>query len=192
MDKKRCSSCGEAPHKCSCKNKEFTKAVVEINNPEQITLMRRVVIPVSMGDDTTVPPAVGKYHNVLLYYEANKHIYIYSSDGIPTMIESEIPQDLIDRVANLEDDVDDLQEEFDEFKNSPDVVDIVDTYADLMAYDTSQLGDKDIVRVLNDETHDDESTYYRWSTTTQTWAFIGTTGPCYTIITSADWSALWQ
>lgn len=86
MDKKKCSSCGGTPHKCSCKNKEFTKAVVEINNPEQITLMRKVVIPVSMGDDTTVPPTIGKYYNVLLYYEANQKSYLYSSDGIPTQL----------------------------------------------------------------------------------------------------------
>ena len=86
MDKKQCSSCGAAPHKCSCKNKEFTKAVIEIDNPEQITLMRRVVIPASMGDDTAVPPVVGKYHNVLLYYEANHKSYLYSSDGIPTLL----------------------------------------------------------------------------------------------------------
>lgn len=86
MDKKKCSSCGTAPHECSCKNKEFTKTVVEINNPEQITLMRRVVIPASMGDDTAVPPAVGKYHNVLLFYESNSKSYLYSSDGIPTLL----------------------------------------------------------------------------------------------------------
>lgn len=84
MDKNKCSSCGET--KCSCKNKDFTKAVIEIDNPEQITLMRRVVIPASMGDDTTVPPVVGKYHNVLLYYEANQKSYLYSSDGIPTLL----------------------------------------------------------------------------------------------------------
>lgn len=84
MDKNKCNSCGET--KCSCKNKEFTKAVIEIDNPEQITLMRRVVIPVSMGDDTTVPPTVGKYKNVLLFYEANSKSYLYSSDGIPTLL----------------------------------------------------------------------------------------------------------
>lgn len=84
MDKNKCTSCGGA--KCSCKNKEFTKAVIEINNPEQITLMRRVVVPASMGDDTTVPPTIGKYHNVLLYYEANSKSYLYSSDGIPTQL----------------------------------------------------------------------------------------------------------
>ena len=95
MDKNKCTSCGEAPHKCSCKNKEFTKAVIEIDNPEQITLMRRVVIPASMGDDTTVPPTIGKYHNVLLYYEANQKSYLYSSDGIPTQ--------LVNGITNYED-----------------------------------------------------------------------------------------
>lgn len=87
MDKNKCTSCGAAPKKCSCKNKEFTKAVVEINNPEEtITLFRKVVIPASMGDDTAVPPVVGKYKNVLLFYEANSKSYLYSSDGIPTLL----------------------------------------------------------------------------------------------------------
>lgn len=93
MDKNKCTSCGET--KCSCKNKDFTKAVIEIDNPEQITLMRKVVIPASMGDDTTVPPVVGKYNNVLLYYEANSKSYLYSSDGIPTQ--------LVNGITNYED-----------------------------------------------------------------------------------------
>ena len=165
-----CELCGASKKRCSCKNKDFTKAVIEINNPEQIALMRKVVIPASMGDDTTVPPAIGKYHNVILHYEANSHTYLYSSDGIPTLLEMDVPQQVWDSI-------DTLQQEIEDMKNSPDVVDIVGTYADLTAYDTSQLGDKDVIRVLNDETHDDESTYYRWSTTTQTWAYIGSTGP---------------
>ena len=78
-----CESCGDKPKKC---NKDFTKAVIEIDNPEQITLMRKVTIPASMGDDTTVPPVVGKYKNVLLYYEANQKSYLYSSDGVPTQL----------------------------------------------------------------------------------------------------------
>lgn len=163
-----CPACGEKP-KCNC-TRDFPRAVIEIDNPEVLVLLRKVSIPASMGDDTTVPPAVGKYHNVILHYEANNHTYIYSSDGIPTLLEMDVPQQVWDSI-------DALQQEIDDMKNSPDVVDIVDTYADLMAYDTSQLGDKDIIRVLNDETHDGESTYYRWSTVTQTWTYIGSTGP---------------
>lgn len=165
-----CNACGEKPKDTA---KDFTKAVIEINNPETLVLLRKVVIPVSMGTEEDVPAAIGKYHNVILHYEANKHTYLYSSDGIPTLLEMEVPQEVWDSI-------DELQEEIDEIKNSPDVVDIVDTYADLESYDTSELGDKDVIRVLNDETHDGESSYYRWNTATQTWTFIGATGPYYT------------
>jgi hypothetical protein len=78
-----CKSCGDKPKKC---DKDFTRTVVEIDNPEQITLMRKVTVPASMGDDTTMPPVVGKYHNVLLNYEANNKTYLYSSDGIPVQL----------------------------------------------------------------------------------------------------------
>lgn len=73
-----------------------------------------------------------------------------------------------------------LQNEIDEIKNNPDVADIVPTYAALQQYDTSTLTDKDIIRVLSDETHEGASTYYRWSTSTQTFTFIGTVGDYYT------------
>lgn len=67
----------------------------------------------------------------------------------------------------------DVEDEVERLENNPDVADIVATYADLQAYPTSQLTDKDVIRVLQDETHDGSSTYYRWSTTTQTWTYIG-------------------
>lgn len=66
-----------------------------------------------------------------------------------------------------------LDEEVQEIKNNPDVFDIVDTYADLEAYDTQHMTDKDIIRVLNDETHDGYSTYYRYDKNTDTWTYIG-------------------
>ena len=73
-----------------------------------------------------------------------------------------------------------LQNEIDEIKSNPDVADIVPTYAALQQYDTSTLTDKDIIRVLSDETHEGASTYYRWSTSTQTFTYIGTVGDYYT------------
>lgn len=172
-----CTSCGDKPKGSS---KGFPRAVVEINNPESLVLLRKVVIPVSMGTEEDVPPAIGKYFNVLLQYESNGHIYLYSSDGIPTAIEANVPQEVLDRIAELEGETADLQNQIDELKNSPDVVDIVATYADLMAYDTSSLGDKDVIRVLRDEIHEGQSDYYRWGTSTQTWTFIGTVGDYYT------------
>ena len=66
-----------------------------------------------------------------------------------------------------------LDEEVQELKNNPDVVDIVNTYADLQDYDTQRLTDNDIIRVLNDSTQDGYSTYYRYDKTTDSWVYIG-------------------
>lgn len=189
----KCKSCGEKPQK----SRAFPSAVVEINNPEQLVLLRKVVIPASMPEETN-PPVIGRYKNVILQYEDTNHLYIYSSDGIPTPIEANIPQEILDKIDQLELDVDLLEtgltdetaareaadaaieQEIEDLRNEPDVVDIVATYSDLMAYDTSSLGDNDVIRVLRDETHDGQSAYYRWSTSTQTWTFIGTVGDYYT------------
>lgn len=85
----------------------------------------------------------------------------------------ELTREVAERVIKLDEDVQ-------EIKNNPDVVDIVDTYADLQAYDTQQLANNDIIRVLNDETHDGNSAYYRYDSSTNTWSFIGETDS-YTI-----------
>lgn len=82
-----CTACGDKPKHTA---KGFPKAVVEIINPEQLVLLRRVDIPASMGTEEDVPAAIGKYRNVLLVYEANEHIYLYSSDGIPTLLSTDI------------------------------------------------------------------------------------------------------
>ena len=66
-----------------------------------------------------------------------------------------------------------VEDEVEELKNNPDVVDIVDTYADLEAYDTSSLTDKDIIRVLQDSNYNNNSTYYRWNATTNQFDFVG-------------------
>lgn len=66
-----------------------------------------------------------------------------------------------------------LEEEVERIENNPDVFDIVDTYQDLQNYDTTQLTDKDIIRVLNDSTHDGYSTYYRWNATTNQFDYVG-------------------
>lgn len=73
-----------------------------------------------------------------------------------------------------------LQSQIDALAAASDVTDIVGTYAALQAYDTSRLSDNDIIKVLQDETHDDETTYYRWHASTQTFSLIGEEGPYYT------------
>lgn len=69
--------------------------------------------------------------------------------------------------------VNNLDEEVQEIKNNPDVVDIVATYADLEAYDKSTLTDRDIIRVLSDSQHDGYSTYYRFDSSNNSFAYIG-------------------
>lgn len=191
----KCTACGDKPR---CISKDFTKAVIEIDNSERLVLLRKVVIPASLGDETMVPPTIGKYRNVILQYDMNDHIYIYSSDGIPTRIDAGVPQEIIDEITELKADVTELdetveaeitareqgdralQQEIDDLKNSPDVVDVVATYAALQNYDTSTLTDKDVVRVLQDETHNNASTYYRWSTQSENFTYIGEVGSYYT------------
>ena len=73
-----------------------------------------------------------------------------------------------------------LQGQIDALSAASDVTDIVGTYADLQAYDTSKLKDNDIIKVLQDEEHNDETAYYRWSTSTETFTLIGEEGPYYT------------
>ena len=73
-----------------------------------------------------------------------------------------------------------LQSQIDGITASSDVTDIVGTYADLEDYDTSSLGDNDIIKVLQDESQNNETTYYRWSTTTESFTLIGEEGPYYT------------
>lgn len=66
-----------------------------------------------------------------------------------------------------------VEAEVEEIKNNPDVVDIVATYADLQSYDKKSLTDKDIIRVLADENHDGDSTYYRYSKSSNSFTYIG-------------------
>jgi len=70
--------------------------------------------------------------------------------------------------------------EIETIEASSDVVDVVGTYAELEAYDTSKLHDKDLIKVLADETHDGAITYYRYSTTSENFAYVGAEGPYYT------------
>lgn len=66
----------------------------------------------------------------------------------------------------------------DEYKNNPDVADIVQNKAALDAYDTSKLSESDIVKVLDDESRNHMETYYKWIN--NDWDYIGGLGPYYT------------
>lgn len=63
---------------------------------------------------------------------------------------------------------------------SSDVVDIVGTYEELQDYDTSKLGDNDIIKVLQDSTHDDAPSFYRFKYDTQAFDYVGSEAKGYT------------
>lgn len=150
-------------------------------------IFRKVVIPASVDDDSKNPPRNGAYYNAIVYYEATENAYIYSSDGIPTKVSADMGdvKAMIDKAvgdeAELREAADqEIWTEIETIEASSDVVDVVGTYAELEAYDTSKLKDNDLIKVLQDETRDDAITYYRWSTTTETFSYVGSEGPYYT------------
>ena len=83
-------------------------------------------------------------------------------------------------VTNRQNADNNLQSQIDAISASSDVTDIVGTYAELQSYDTSKLKDNDIVKVLQDESQNGETTYYRWNIHTETFSLIGEEGPYYT------------
>ena len=97
-----CNSCQPTPPlmpKRSGKTCDTSPKILSIDNPPEIILFHKAMIPAAMGDDTVVVPENGLYRNVLLEYEANGHVYMYSSDGIPTLLNSGLTSfnDLSDR-----------------------------------------------------------------------------------------------
>lgn len=77
----------------------------------------------------------------------------------------------------------DLQEQIDALTSASDVIDILGTYAELLAYPTAHLRQNDIIKILQDETRSNAVTYYRWSISSEgegSWAYIGEQGPYYT------------
>lgn len=85
-------------------------------------------------------------------------------------------QNVVDTAAN------DLQEQIDAITVSSDVFDVVGTYADLQNYDTSTVPLNDIIKVLQDSTHNNAATYYRLVETSGgvEWQYVGQEGPFYT------------
>lgn len=75
-----------------------------------------------------------------------------------------------------------LQSQIDAISASSDVIDVLGTYQDLQNYDTSHVKANDIIKVLQDSTHDNAQSYYRWVITDHTgaWQYVGSEAPTYT------------
>ena len=86
--------------------------------------------------------------------------------------------------TQMESQIDDLQGQIDTINEASDVADVVATYADLQAYDTSTLTNKDVIKVLTDSTHDNKTTYYRYLTASNNFTYIGAIESYYTKLES--------
>lgn len=146
-------------------------------------IFRKIVIPASVADDRVNPPKPGDYCNQLVVYQASGNAYLFSSDGLPTLMTA----DVAELAAGLKKETEErtaedvrIWDEIETIEAASDVVDVVGTYAELQAYDTSKLQDNDLIKVLADETHDGAISYYRWSTSTEAFAYVGSEGPYYT------------
>ena len=75
-----------------------------------------------------------------------------------------------------------LQTQIDALSNANDVVDVLATYQDLLDYDTTNLKNNDIIKVMTDSTHQNAISYFKWVIVEQvgSWSYVGSQGPFYT------------
>lgn len=99
-----------------------------------------VNIPTSLGDDSegsNVAPKNGAYCNALVVYEANGHVYIYTKEGVPTLIDVDASD-----ISTLEQEVRKAQRDIAEFREDIDrFAYFFDTVADMKASNQLQSGD---------------------------------------------------
>ena len=91
-------------------------------------------------------------------------------------------QNIADEATARENADTNLQGQIDALTVSSDVIDVLGTYQDLQNYDTTHVKDNDIIKVLQDSTHNNAMSYYRWVVTNHVgaWVYVGSEGPYYT------------
>lgn len=158
---------------------------MEIEDQEQEILLQPeqiVIAPVTSVNGKTgdVVLTTSDLENDSNYQNANDVSNSISAHNQSTSAHQDIRQLITDEATTRFNADNALQGQIDAITSASDVVDIVGTYAELEAYGTQHLKDNDVIKVLQDETHNDAMTYYRWSTHTETWTYIGAEGPYYT------------
>lgn len=117
-----------------------------------------------------------------LTLNAIEGLNLTQSGNVATISGKAIQDSVTSEATNRQNADNNLQSQIDAITASSDVTDIVGTYAELQAYDTSSLAPNSIIKVLQDENRNDETTYYRWVVTggDGSWVLIGEEGPYYT------------
>ena len=101
-------------------------------------------------------------------------------DDLDTSVKTSIVTAINSEVSDRQSADSGLQTQIDALAASSDVTDIVGTYAELQAYDTQHLNDNDIIKVLDDSTHNDAPSYYRYNKSTDSFTYIGSESASYT------------
>lgn len=124
------------------------------------------------GKDNIANRQAQQLINRLLFNEATLYSYLNTKK-----------EDNKDYSDSLLDAIELLNERINIMKQHSDASAVVDTYADLLTFDTGVLYDNNVVKVLSDETHDYVCTYYRWHVSTDSFTYIGSEKrtPFYTI-----------
>lgn len=110
---------------------------------------------------------------------------LFNNDCILASAIHDTSADLYNRLSDASGE---LQGEIDVINAGSDVIDVLGSYQDLMNYQ-SWTTDRDVIKILNDETHSGEQTYYRYSGESEysgtfdpdpsRWNFVGELAPYY-------------
>lgn len=131
-------------------------------------------------------PNIGDYCNTLVIDKETGEQYIFDVDGVWSQIttdsytKEETDEKIGEEATAREEEDGKIWDKIEEIEMSSDVVDVVGTIADLNSYDTSHLSDNDLIKVLQDSTHGDAISYYRWDKTAGQFNYVGSEGPYYT------------
>lgn len=134
-------------------------------------------------------PKIGDYCNALVIDKETEKQYFFDADGVWTLLtgsageyytKSQVDAHIEAEAEARESEDERIWDKIEDIEMSSDVVDVVGTMADLSNYDTSTLSDNDLVKVLQDNTHGDAISYYRWDTATNQFSYVGSEGPYYT------------
>lgn len=72
-----------------------------------------------------------------------------------------------------------VENRIDALENASDVVDVVADKTALDNYDTSTLTDKDVIKIIDDATHDNTPSYYRFDKASASFSYIASVAPYY-------------
>lgn len=156
---------------------DFSSLNTKIDNSVTTINQRITDVADELGQTIEENVVALQAEDTALQNQINTHSQTLTAhDGRITSNTNAITKEIVDRESADNG----LQEQIDAIVSSSDVKDIVGTYAELQAYDKSTLGNNDIIKVLQDETQQGASTYYKFKTETQSFDYIGKEGPYYT------------